>query len=146
VTTTTAPLFTTRDVVAAVGRAATGAAMVGVGWYEASDHYRLDDQAPWLALAIGGLLVAAAGGIGWILALRRSVADGLRAMHESMAALPRPPGGDTAGTSEVVVLRTGAPRLFHLSGCPLVRDRAVRRTTPAAELAAGREACEACDV
>ena len=140
------PLATPREVIAALGRGAAGAAMLGVGWYQASDRFQLDDQAPWLALAIAGLLVAAGGGVGWILVLRRRVADQLALVRGTAATLVGTMPEPAPDVDGVVVLRSGSPTLFHRPGCPLTQGRPVRRTDQDAALASGRERCGACHV
>jgi hypothetical protein len=132
-----------RDVTATAGRAGLGLALLAAGWYQASDRLLLEDQAPWLALAAAGVVVAALAAVLWLLQLRRAVSIRLAGLRARLDDLDL--AGPTLEVSEALVaIDNAASRLFHRSSCALVAGRPTSAATADDHRAAGRVACEVC--
>ena len=121
-------------------RVGVGFVLVVAGWIGASDQVQLDRQAPWVAVAVAGMLVAAGAAALWLLETRRAVRERVLAVVAAVEAIPE---AALAVDDEVRVRRRGA-RLYHRPGCALVAGRAVDAADAAAWSADGVEACEAC--
>jgi hypothetical protein len=99
----------------------------------------LDRQAPWISVAVVGVVVGAASGALWLLSFRRAVATRVLAVVTAVEAMPEATAAVELDDRRVR-LRGGAPRLYHRSDCQLVAGRAVQALAAADRL----EPCEAC--
>jgi hypothetical protein len=129
-----------RGTVALAVRMGVGFVLIVAGWIGASDQVQLDRQAPWVAVAVAGMLVAAGAAALWLLEARRAVRE---RVLEVVAAVEAIPEAALAVDDELRVRRRGA-RLYHRPGCALVAGRAVEAGNGASWSADGVEACEAC--
>ena len=59
-----------------------GLVLLVLGWAAVSGKVRLADQAPYMNLAVGGLLLAGIGNALYIMALRRSLEQRLQRVHD----------------------------------------------------------------
>jgi len=59
-----------------------GLVLLALGWAAVSDKVRLADQAPYMNLAVAGLLLAGVGNALYLMALRRSLEQRLRTVHD----------------------------------------------------------------
>lgn len=139
-----APALGTGRVAALAVRTAVGVLLVGAGWWGARDEVALDRQAPWIAVAVAGAIVAAASGALWLLSFRRSVVVRVLAVVEAVDGLAEPETAAVSSAARVAVPGPAAT-LFHRPDCELVAGRPVDRADRPRWLAEGRLACEACD-
>ena len=129
-----------RGTLALAVRMGVGFVLVVAGWVGASDQVQLDRQAPWVAVSVTGMLVAACSAALWLLDARRAVRVRVLAVVAAVDAIPE---SALAVDDEVRVRRRGA-RLYHRPGCALVAGRAVDVGEGATWADDGLEACEAC--
>ena len=133
-----------RAVGALGARMAVGLVLVVAGWVGARDEVALDRQAPWIAVAVTGLLVGATAGALWLLGLRRAVTARTLAVVTALDGLVLEAPGGAAADEADRVRRVGGGSLVHRPGCALVAGRAVEPVTAAERRRAGLEPCEAC--
>ena len=73
--------MTRREALPTVVLNVAGLALLVAGWVAASGRVTLADQAPYLNLAMAGLLLAGIGNGLYIMATRRTLEDRLRCVH-----------------------------------------------------------------
>jgi len=77
-----------------------GVVLLALGWLGASGRVTLRAQAPYLNLAVAGILLAGIGNALYLMAQRRSLEQRLGQVHDritvSLGDTPRPPGAATA--------------------------------------------------
>ena len=87
--------MTRREAVPTVVLNVAGLVLLVLGWAAVSGQVRLADQARYLNLAVAGILLAGIGNALYIMALRRSLEQRLRRVHDRIAVplgdTPRPP-------------------------------------------------------
>jgi len=69
---------------------AVGFALLVAGWVAVSGRVTLADQAPYLNLALAGLLLAGIGNGLYIMATRRTLENRLRHVHDRMSGVTGP--------------------------------------------------------
>ncbi|HKN89017.1 MAG TPA: hypothetical protein VJ622_01935 [Acidimicrobiia bacterium] len=74
--------MTRREAVPTVVLNVVGLALLVLGWAAVSGKVRLADQAPYMNLAVAGLLLAGIGNALYIMALRRTLEQRLRRVHD----------------------------------------------------------------
>ena len=74
--------MTRKETVPTVVLNVVGLVLLVLGWAAVSGKVRLADQAPYMNLAMGGLLLAGVGNALYIMALRRSLEQRLRRVHD----------------------------------------------------------------
>ena len=123
---------------------ALGAALLGASYLGVSSEVQLKGQVPLLDLGIVGLLVATAGGVGWLAAgikavrVRKAAAVALvRSRFDSVEV------AGPAGPGEGFVAAARMTR-YHRPGCSLVAGKDVSAATRAEHSAAGRRPCGVC--
>jgi hypothetical protein len=131
---------TARATVVLAVRMGVGLVLLVAGWIGASDQVQLDRQAPWVAVSVSGMLVAAGAAALWLLDTRRAVRARVLAVVAAVEAVPEAPRAVEDGRR---VRRRGA-RLYHRPGCALVAGRRVDVGDAAGWAADGVDACEAC--
>jgi hypothetical protein len=138
-------------VVARWASAAGLAGLVIVGsWFVIGGKATWDDQRPWMALAIAGLVAVAFVSLNVLLAGRRAI--GVRRV-QLLGDLPAPrqdhsvrvsaPSVVAGPASEVLVAGEGLVR-YHRSDCVLTDGRDYAAADRAAHRAAGRQQCGVC--
>lgn len=142
------PLFDGRDVTQLVARGGLGLALIAVGWYQVSDRLLLDDQAPWLAVAIAGLVVGCVSGAMWILQLRRAVslrtAEVRRVAGLVLAFESQGPIHTDDVADDLVASAVAGARFFHRPDCVLVAGHDIVSATEDEHRQKGRTECETC--
>lgn len=139
--TTAAPLQRRAVLVLSV-RAAVGFVLFVVGSVGAGREVALGRQAPWIAVAVAGALVAAASAALWLLDLRRTVRARVVSLLTTIDSLP---SGLEAQVDDLVrVRRRDGGQLFHRPSCALVAGRAVVFGDAEGWSNDGSTACEAC--
>jgi hypothetical protein len=126
-----------------------GLALVVAGWWMASGRGRLNDQVGPASLAVAGVILASAGHVVWVLRGRRAVGERMARVASAQwlagnPNLPVEPDPAVGASTDTLVVAADASTLFHLHGCPLVRDRAWPAVTRASAEAAGRSPCRVC--
>jgi hypothetical protein len=137
------PSLEPRRIAALTVRAGVGLVLLIAGWWGARDEVALDRQAPWVAVTVVGVVVAAASVALWLLSTRRAVAARVAAVVARVGALPEAPV-DRSVAELRVRRRSGASVLFHRPDCALVAGRTVRRGQRERWIDDGLVACEAC--
>ena len=74
--------MTRKETVPTVVLNVVGLVLLVLGWAAVSGKVRLADQAPYMNLAVGGLLLAGVGNALYIMALRRSLEQRLCRVHD----------------------------------------------------------------
>ncbi len=126
-------------------RLAVGLVLVVAGWLGARDEVALDRQAPWIAVAVTGLLVGAAASALWLLGLRRTVTARTLAVVAAVDGLLMSAPSAAVADDAVRVRRVGGGSLVHRPGCALVAGRAVAVVSATTARRGALQACEACD-
>ena len=77
-----------------------GLVLLALGWVAVSGKVTLSDQAPYLNIAVAGLLLAGVGNALYIMATRRTLENRLRTVHDRIAVswgdTPQPPAKATS--------------------------------------------------
>ncbi|WP_344602811.1 hypothetical protein [Sporichthya brevicatena] len=101
-----------------------------MAWYGGSGDLDFDDQAAWIALAVLGAVIAAAGGALWLLTGLAMVARERRSVQACIAALY---GTSAAEVDEInrtaanaVHVTADGMRRYHRPSCDVVRGKPVR--------------------
>jgi hypothetical protein len=136
--------WTRRNVTGFALSTTLAAALLGASFLGVSSELHLKDQVPFLDLGIAGLLVATAGGVGWLAAGIKAV----RLRKSAVVALVRLRFGSVeaagpAGLSDDFVATSRMTR-YHRSTCSLVAGKDVSPAAPAEHSAAGRRPCGVC--
>ena len=74
--------MTRREAVPTLALNVAGLMLLVLGWVAVSGKVRLSDQAPYMNLAMAGILLAGIGNALYIMALRRSLEQRLRRVHD----------------------------------------------------------------
>jgi len=117
--------------------------LLAAGWFGAGGEALLEDQVPFLNVAVAGLLVGAAGGALWVIAGIRAVRARKAAVKVLVAARAGGPAGAASVGSDMFVAGAAMTR-FHRPDCSLVAGKDVAATTRADHERAGRRACGMC--
>lgn len=130
--------------IVAVGAACSLAAACGI-----RREALLADQVHFAVLSVAGVVLAAAGAVGWFLDGRRSVAVRASAVLAEYSVLSQlEPAGAAAGTPAAaaegrIVVRDRD--LYHRPGCPLIVDRPVTDFTHDSPSAGRYRPCPVCE-
>ena len=133
-----------RDLIQFVALSVASLALLAAGWFGAGGEALLEDQVPFLNVAVAGLLVGAAGGGLWVIAGIRAVRSRKAAVKLLVAARA---GGRTAGAAPVpsdMFVAGAAMTRFHRPECSLVVGKELTSATRADHQQAGRRACGMC--
>jgi hypothetical protein len=122
-----------------------GAAVLVLGWRSVASESVYAEQVPGINMAAGGVLVAGAGSILWLLAGRRAVRLRRLTVLADLRSMPRPEshGMVHASTSQALVAGEGLRR-FHRSDCTMAQGRHWSAASRLDHELAGRVACGVC--
>ena len=133
-----------RELVQFVALSVASLVLLAAGWFGTGGEALLEDQVPFLNVAVAGLLVGAAGGGLWVIAGIRAVRTRKAAVKVLVAARA---DGPTAGAVPVrsdMFVAGAAMTRFHRPGCSLVAGKELAAATRADHEQAGRRACGMC--
>lgn len=134
-----------RDRAVLLVAAGLGVLVMVIGWVGISGTVDLNEQAGWLAVGIGGLILAGLGMVGWLLgalaavtALRRDV------LAELASRLPATAPVDTAAGAEDGLGTAAGMRRYHRTDCALLAGKDARFAALDDHRAAGLLPCGVC--
>lgn len=136
------------DAVAVLWTSIGGLAALVVSFIGVSGSDDRDTQTVWIAVGIGGVVLAAVGNAVWLAAGARAVAARRRSVvvrldawaGPSTIAGPSFPATVTAG----LPVATAAMTRYHRPDCPLVRGKPAEAADPTDHRARGRRPCGVC--
>jgi hypothetical protein len=124
-----------------------GFAALGAAWLGTAHLTRIEDQIPWLAVALLGLALACGAPVWALTGQRRAVAIRLAEVTD-LLELHAGRAGETAaggvGRSDDLVASASMVR-YHRPACPLAAGKRVVPATRSAHAAAGRQPCGVCE-
>lgn len=133
-----------RELIQFVALSVASLVLLAAGWFGAGGEALLEDQVPFLNLAVAGLLVGAAGGALWVIAGLRAVRSRKAAVKVLLAARAGRPGAGAAPAGSEVLVAGAAMTRFHRPDCSLVAGKELAAATRADHERAGRRACGMC--
>jgi hypothetical protein len=123
---------------------ALGALIWFLGWYQLSGKATSDEQTAPLNIAILGVLIAAAGQLGWVLDGRRAVGQRRQALLEDTPDVEAAPTSTESRRAAGEPQWAGGGRYYHRSDCALSIGRQPAMASRDEHEAAGRSACGVC--
>jgi hypothetical protein len=122
-----------------------GFVMIVAAWFVVSGEAQFAEQVGMADLAVGGLLVACAGHVMWVLSGRRAVGERRRFLlgDPGRIVLPADRPGVAVSGEEQLVAGAGT-KLFHRPNCRLVVGRDWPVTSREELVRAGRVPCGVC--
>jgi hypothetical protein len=133
-----------RELIRFVALSVASLVLLAVGWLGAGGEALLEEQMPFLDVAVAGLLVGAAGGALWVIAGIRAVRS-RKAVVKALVAVRA--GGTAAGAASVrsdMFVAGAAMTRFHRPDCSLVAGKELAAATRVDHQRAGRRACGMC--
>ena len=132
-----------RDVLRFGALTALGLVLLAAGWFGAGGEAALDDQVPYINLAVGGVLVGATGGALWLVSGLRAVRSRQTRVKTLIDARAGERGPTPTAAPDTFVAGPAMSR-YHRPDCSLVTGKPVSSAPREEHERAGRRPCGMC--